>query len=164
MPPRKVWAIFVLVLIANYFISNLLFPAADAPITIPYTVFRDQAGRGNVAAIYSRNTSIEGRFKSAVTWPPPGEAHPPAARAQRSLPSRTATTFTTELPAFFDRDLEGFLIRNGVEISAVPIQQGSGWATLLFGFGPALLIIAFYVWMYRRAAHYIYTFKIKKAN
>jgi cell division protease FtsH len=152
LPPRKMWAIFVLVLVANYFISNLLFPSADAPITVPYTVFRDQAGRGNVSAIYSRNTSIEGRFKAPVTWPPAGEAHPPAARAQPKLPSRTASTFTTELPAFFDRDLEGYLIRNGVEISAVPIQQGSGWATLLFGFGPALLIIAFYVWMYRRAS------------
>ena len=34
----------------------------------------------------------------------------------------------------------------------MPIQQGSPLATLLFGFGPALLIIAFYVWMFRRAA------------
>jgi cell division protease FtsH len=38
-----------------------------------------------------------------------------------------------------------------VEISAVPIQQGSALGTLLFGFGPALLLIGFYVWMYRRA-------------
>ena len=43
------------------------------------------------------------------------------------------------------------MIDNKVEISAVPIQSGSGWATLLFGFGPAILIIAFYVWLYRRA-------------
>src|SRR5262249_20674928 len=41
---------------------------------------------------------------------------------------------------------------HNVEISAVPIQQGSAWSTLLFGFGPAILLIAFYVWMYRRAA------------
>jgi cell division protease FtsH len=56
------------------------------------------------------------------------------------------------LPAFFDRNLETFLTAHGVEISAVPIQQGSGWTTLLYGFGPAILIIGFYVWMYRRAA------------
>ncbi|HET8746871.1 MAG TPA: ATP-dependent zinc metalloprotease FtsH, partial [Ramlibacter sp.] len=52
---------------------------------------------------------------------------------------------------FFARDLEPFLISHGAEISAVPIQQGSGWATLLYGFGPAILLIAFYVWLYRRA-------------
>src|SRR5690606_30677186 len=44
-----------------------------------------------------------------------------------------------------------FLIEHDVEISASPIQNGSPWATLLFGFGPALLIIGFYVWLFRRA-------------
>ena len=40
-----------------------------------------------------------------------------------------------------------------MEISAEPIQEGSSpWATLLFGFGPALLLIGFYVWLFRRAA------------
>jgi cell division protease FtsH len=48
--------------------------------------------------------------------------------------------------------LEAFLIEHKVEISAVPIREGSLWVTLLFGFGPAILIIAFYVWLYRRAA------------
>jgi cell division protease FtsH len=49
--------------------------------------------------------------------------------------------------------LEAFLIDNKVEISAEPIQEGgSPWVTLLFGFGPALLLIGFYVWMFRRAA------------
>jgi ATP-dependent metalloprotease FtsH len=55
------------------------------------------------------------------------------------------------LPAFFDRNLESFLIEHNVEISAVPIQQGGLWTTILY-FGPALLLIGFYVWMYRRAA------------
>jgi cell division protease FtsH len=161
MPPRKYWLFFVIVLVLNYLISTYLFPPADAPITVPYTVFREQAGNGNVSAIYSRGTTIQGRFKAAVTWPPPANPQQPNAAGQppprpgrdpAPATPRTADTFNTELPAFFDRDLEGFLIRNGVEISAVPIQQGSGWSTLLFGFGPAILIIAFYVWLYRRAA------------
>lgn len=163
MPPRKYWLFFVAVLLVNYLVTHFFFPAADAPITVPYTVFRAEAGKGNVSAIYSQGTGIEGRFKSPVTWPAPepaqqgGQAQqPPPQRAGGALPNRpeprTADTFTTELPAFFDRDLESFLIANGVEISAVPIRQGSGWATLLYGFGPAILIIAFYVWLYRRAA------------
>jgi cell division protease FtsH len=45
------------------------------------------------------------------------------------------------------------LISNGVEISAEPIDEGGGpWTTLIFGFGPALLLILFYVWIFRRAA------------
>ena len=59
--------------------------------------------------------------------------------------------FNTELPAFFDRNLESFLIQHNVEISAVPIQQGGLWSTLL-SFAPAILLIGFYVWIYRRTA------------
>jgi cell division protease FtsH len=159
LPPRKAWAIFALILLVNYFVMSYLFPGPDAPITIPYTVFRDQVGKDNVAAIYSRDTSIEGRMKSPITWPTAeareqakGVRGNPAAIEQAHVPARSGSTFVTELPAFFDRGLEGFLIQHGVEISAVPIRQGSGWATLLYGFGPAILLIAFYVWMYRRAS------------
>jgi cell division protease FtsH len=49
--------------------------------------------------------------------------------------------------------LESFLIDHGVEISAKPMEEGSSpLTTLLFGFGPALLFIGFYVWMFRRMA------------
>src|SRR6185437_3757306 len=54
---------------------------------------------------------------------------------------------------FVDPGLEKLLIDIKVEISAQPIQEGgSSWTTFLFGFGPALLIIGFYVWIFRRAA------------
>jgi cell division protease FtsH len=57
------------------------------------------------------------------------------------------------VPAFVDPGLEALLVDNGVEIRAVPIRIGaSPLATLLLGFGPALLLIGFYVWIYRRAA------------
>ncbi|MDE2604776.1 MAG: ATP-dependent zinc metalloprotease FtsH [Burkholderiales bacterium] len=161
MPPRRYWLLFAFVLLVNWLVMTYLFPSGEAPVTIPYTEFRDEVARNNVVSIYSRATSIEGRFKTPVTWPPPKPApqpgQPPAPR-QRPIPgendgpSRTAGTFTTELPAFFDRNLESFLIGHDVEISAVPLQQGGVLSTLVYGFGPALLIIGFYVWMYRRAA------------
>jgi cell division protease FtsH len=137
---------------------SYLFPQPNAPVTTPYTVFREEVAKGNVTAIYSRGTTIEGRFKTAVTWPTPEELKQAGQTSRRTTldrqllpPPRTSVYFNTELPAFFDRGLEGFLIQHNVEISAVPIQQGGFWSTV-FSFAPALLIIAFYVWMYRRTA------------
>ena len=154
LPPRRSWLIFLAILFLNYLLMRYLFPGPGEPITVPYTVFKEQVAEGNVAAIYSRGTSIEGRFQAPVTWPPEGEGKGAPVRRglPKSQPTRTSDTFTTELPAFVDAGLEKFLIDHNVEISAVPIREGSPWATLLFGFGPAILIIAFYVWIYRRAA------------
>ena len=155
MPPRRSWAVFAILLLINWFVASLIFPQ-DAPLTVPYTVFRGEAGRNNVTAIYSRGTTIEGRFRAPVTWPTAEDIKQAGSEPRKTtidkrlLPEpRTGVHFTTELPAFFDRNLEGFLIQHDVEISAVPIQQG-GLLSTLFSFLPALLLIAFYVWMYRR--------------
>jgi cell division protease FtsH len=159
MPGRRAWLIFLVILAANYLVMRLLLPNSEAPITIPYTSFKEQVEKDNVDAIYSKGASIEGRFKKPVTWPPPGGKDAAAARDNKGVTRfleqsepRTASTFTTTLPAFVDPGLESFLIGRKVEISAIPIQGNSPWATFLFGFGPALLIILFYVWMYRRAS------------
>ncbi len=153
LPPRRAWLIFLAVLFANYFVMRLFFPDGDAAVTVPYTVFKEEAAKGNVKSIYSQGASIEGRFASPVTWPPEGAGEIEKRPGALSGPqSRTASTFNTTLPAFVDPRLEQFLIDNKVEISAVPIQTGSVLGTLLFGFGPALLLIGFYVWLYRRAS------------
>jgi cell division protease FtsH len=166
----------VLALIANFFLMRYLMPGSEGPLAVPYTLFKEQVSKANVEAIYSQGESITGRFKAPVTYPPPeqkvdsrdagsqttakpGAASRPATQTasergplRRETP-RTASTFTTTLPSFIDPGLEAFLIENKVEISAKPIEEGgSPWATLLFGFGPALLFIGFYVWMFRRAA------------
>lgn len=143
----------MIILVINYLVMKLFFPGADTPVTVPYTVFKQEVANGNVKSIYSQGASIEGRFGAPVTWPPPNEKNAEQRPGPLSqTPSRTAPTFTTTLPAFVDPSLEQFLIANKVEISAVPIQNGNAWATLLYGFGPALLLIGFYVWLYRRAA------------
>jgi cell division protease FtsH len=151
MPPRNTWVTFVLILLINYFLVKTFFADPDAPLTIPYTVFKQEVTKGNVQSIYSQGVSIEGRFGTPVTWPPKEQDRRTGSKLFSEAPSRTATSFTTTLPAFVDPGLEQFLIDRKVEISAVPIKSG-GLATLLFGFGPALLLIGFYVWLYRRAA------------
>ncbi|HET9665094.1 MAG TPA: ATP-dependent zinc metalloprotease FtsH, partial [Burkholderiales bacterium] len=145
------------IIIINYLLMRLIFPGPEEPVTIPYTYFKQQVVKGNVSAIYSKGSSIEGRFVAPIKWPPPDEPKdvkklPSAPRDSGGSQPRQADTFTTELPAFVDPGLEQFLIDHKVEISALPIKTGSAWATLLFGFGPALLIILFYVWLYRRAS------------
>ena len=154
VPPRRTWWTFFAILLVNYLLVRALFSGADAAVTVPYTVFREQVAQGNVSAIYSQGVSIEGRFVKPVPWPPPGHAiGVRAASAPRgSRPPEPAETFTTTLPAFVDPGLEQFLIDHKVEISAQPIRSGGGWGALLLGFGPALLIIGFYVWLYRRAS------------
>jgi cell division protease FtsH len=139
-------------------------------------LFKEEVAKGNVEAIYSQGESLTGRFKEPVTYPPKieknstssGDAQPAGEKdkpsngqaqkasdrraLQRDVP-KTSINFATTLPAFVDPGLEAFLIENGVEISAKPIEEGgSPIATLLFGFGPALLFIGFYIWMFRRAA------------
>jgi len=175
MPPGRTWLWFLGILLANYLLVRFFLPSPEAPITVPYTLFKEQVGKGNVEAIYSQGESITGRFKAPVTYPPPVEkgaatsgesesgsekdAAPsgaPQKGGERSMERlgapKTSSNFTTTLPSFVDPGLESFLIDNQVEISAKPIEEGSGWATLLFGFGPALLFIGFYVWIFRRAA------------
>jgi cell division protease FtsH len=152
MPPRNAWVSFLILLLINYFLVKTFFADADAPVTIPYTVFKQEVTKGNVKSIYSQGVSIEGRFGTPVTWPPKEQDRHKDSGLFSEAPSRTASFFTTTLPAFVDPGLEQFLIDNKVEISAVPIKTGSASATLLFGFGPALLLIGFYVWIYRRAA------------
>jgi cell division protease FtsH len=150
MPPRKTWLWFVLVLIANFLLVRLLMPAAESPTTVPYTLFKEEVRKGNVQAIHSQGDIITGRFKTAVIYTPAQDRAAPPGREPQ--PPKPTTAFTTTLPAFVDPGLEAFLIEHQVEISAKPIQEGSAWTTVLFGFGPALLFIAFYVWMFRRAA------------
>ena len=161
MPPSRVWVWFVVAIIVNYFIVRLLSPGGEPSVTVPYTFFKDEVGKGNVQAIYSQADTIKGRFRTAVTYPPvsdagtapKGESQPSKeSRATPAPASKTARAFETTLPSFVGPGFEAFLIDHHVEISAKPIEEGSNpLISLLFGFGPALLLIGLYVWMFRRA-------------
>jgi cell division protease FtsH len=172
MPPRRTWAWFLLILLANYLLFSVLFPGKDRPVNIPYTLFKDEVNKKNVEAIYTRGDLVSGRFLNPVMYPAPkpsaedktgkqenasdktgkAVAEPGPAGEEQTKP-REVRQFKTILPSFVDPGLEAFLIGHGVEIRADPIEEGASalW-TLMFGFGPAILLIAFYVWMYRRAA------------
>jgi cell division protease FtsH len=153
IPPANTWWRFALILLTNYLLVTLLMPSPESPVTVPYTLFRQEVGKGNVDAIYGKGETIAGRFKVPVVYPPDSAnlKGTPSAQITRRQPSRPITSFTTTLPAFFDRGLEGYLIDHGVEISAEPVnEERSPLLTLLYSFGPGLLFIGFYFWLFKK--------------
>ncbi len=140
--PRRTWVNFLIILLINIAIVRFLFPSRGAPVKVPYTLFRQQVTAHNVQAIYSRGSSILGRFVKPITYPRD------TTNGGRPAP---VTDFATEVPSFVDPGLEGLLINNGVEISAKPLQE-TGWFGLLSSFAPTLFIVALYIWLFRRAS------------
>jgi len=148
VPPGRILIFFLVLLVANYLISSLFLPDPEDPVPISYTTFRAQLTADNVEAVHARGGELEGRFKSPISWTPPETS----AEGSRGEPVQVST-FTTLLPSFADPGLETEMIEKGVDIRATPIETGSSLlATLLWSFGPALLIIGLWVWMIRRAA------------
>jgi cell division protease FtsH len=142
--PRRSWMTFVLVLLANFLLMRLLFPGPQVG-KVPYTVFKQEVVKGNVATVYSRGERVTGRFERPVAFPAELEGRT-GARPD------TIVDFETTLPSFVDPGLETLLIEHGVEISARPIQETNPWLSLLYSFAPALVLIGLYVWMFSRGA------------
>ena len=74
MPPSRTWTWFLAVLLINFLVVRYLLPRADAPVKVPYTLFKQEVTKRNVRDIYSRGESLEGRFIAPVTYPPPGDS------------------------------------------------------------------------------------------
>jgi cell division protease FtsH len=141
-PPWRTWISFALIVLINVLVMRVLF-APDKPAKVPYTLFKQEVARGNVERIYSRGERLTGRFESTVTYPASFDS------TTGSRP-RSIRRFETTVPAFVDPGLEALLIEHGVEISAEPLEQGGGWLSVVLSFAPGLLLIGFYVWLFRR--------------
>ncbi len=148
MPPFKTWLWFMAVLLLNYFLASSFVPSAEEPIVVPYTLFKEQVQKHNVSAIFGKGETITGSFKVPITYPSVDDKS-----AILSNVPKTSRAFTTTLPSFVDPGLEAFLIEHEVEISAKPLyEERSPLATLLYSFGPSLLFIGMYIWMFRRTS------------
>jgi cell division protease FtsH len=109
----------------------------SGPQPVPYTEFKTQVADKNVAELFARGDSIEGQLKKAV--PVPGQQ------------DRTYQQFTTERPTFASDDLLAELTDGGAVVRATPLVQQRGILTnMLMSFAPLLLLVAFYVWMFKR--------------
>jgi cell division protease FtsH len=141
MPKWPWWVTFLIVLVGNYFLMNVLFPPESARVPISYTYFKDQVTTDNVAEISSRGDTIQGTFRQPVSYPPDG--------GDKVL---SVSAFTTVQPQFADPGLETLLNEHGVQINARSLDEPRNpLLTLLLSFGPTLLLIGGFMWLSSKA-------------
>ncbi len=114
-----------------------------ARVRIPYSpTFLGQVKAGNVKEISSTADSIEGSLKTAIKYPA-GDAN-----------ASPTTDISTQVPSFADNSqLSSLLQDHGVTIDANNPDTGPSFLeSLIFGFGPTLLLVLLFVLLMRRAA------------
>jgi len=99
---RGFWIYLVVLLLLNYLIS-VLFTNGPPRLTVPYTTFIQQVNADNVKDVTAQGNSIQGDFKSSVTYG-----------------SASGAAFQTERPVFAQDNLEALLQQHNVPITATP--------------------------------------------
>src|SRR5207245_672662 len=138
MRTPRFWITLAILFVANILISNVLFSAGQPPtVTICYNAFLDQVNAGNVASITSTGESITGVAKQPV----------------KDSSGSSSTKFKTQRPSFANDDLQALLQQHNVVINAKdPNASTPLWETLLFSFGPTILLVVGFLYLSRRAA------------
>ncbi len=136
-------ALLVLGLLALnlWFSSQALKPGAR--VRIPYSpTFLAQVRSGNVQEVSSTGDAIQGSFQHAVKYP------------RDDASAQPTTSFSTQVPSFANNaELSSLLQSKGVTIDANSPDSGPSFLeSVLFGFGPTLLLILLFVLIMRRAA------------
>ncbi|HEU5102001.1 MAG TPA: ATP-dependent zinc metalloprotease FtsH [Roseiflexaceae bacterium] len=152
MRSPRFWIILLVLLAINWLLVPLLFPEPQDRVSVPYTFFKQQVASGNVSKITSRGEDIQGEFKQPIAHPDPPAQQTSPAQTPAQTP-QTYTKFATIRPAFEDLELLQLLEQNGVVITAEPLEAPrSPLLTLLFSFGPTLLLLGGFLWLSSRAA------------
>jgi cell division protease FtsH len=141
--PRWLVGLLVLGLLAlNLWISSQAL-SPNARVRIPYSpTFLAQVQSRNVSEISSTGDAIQGSLRHAIKYPPTDASAP------------ATTNFSTQVPAFANgTELFNQLRASGATIDAKPTDTGPSFlASVLFGFGPTLVLILLFVLIMRRAA------------
>ena len=122
-----------------YLLADLLlnlFGNANS-ISITYTEFNKQLNAGQVAQIYAKGDTIQGKLKSAQPKPDNGKG--------------SYTDFTTQRPVFAQDDLWSTLVAKGVVVDAEPVvKERSFLVNLLISLAPMLLLVVLWLVIARR--------------
>jgi cell division protease FtsH len=110
-------------------------------MNVPYTFFRAQVEQGNVKEVTSKGDEIQGKFRKKTEYKPDGGK------------GKSDDDFDTVRPSFGDDGLLRLMLEKDVTVNSKPLDEGTPlWQTLIFGFGPTLLLVGIFVWIARRAA------------
>ena len=152
-PPggRWFWAALVGLLIFNITVSNAFFSPED-PVRVSYTTFLEQIEAGNVEAVTSTDQTITGQFFEPLPPDETTDAEDTGGGLFGNATTPETLLFETERPSFADDDLLTILATAGVDVNAEdPNAPPPFWVQLLTGFGPTLLIIWIFFYLFRRA-------------
>ncbi len=151
-PPRRNWLGLLLrglLVYALFFAVLTWFDGTKRPEPISYTEFDAQVTAGNVGEVFARGYTIEGQLKEERPVPVPGEATDPEDAAENR--GKLYKRFSTERPVFAQDDLMARLDTSGTVVRATPLVGQRGMLmNLLLSFGPLMLLVGFYFWMFRR--------------
>ncbi len=133
---RRFVVILLSLLVLNWLIVAIFAPAEER-IRVPYNpTFLEQVRADNVKEISSKGDTVQGEFNKDVEYK-----------------GDKAKGFETEIPTFANKDeLSSLLTTNNVTINAEPPNSRSLLETILFSFGPTILLVALFIWIFRRAA------------
>jgi len=135
-PRRPKWVGIGLLLLLLLYLLVVWKPPEDAqPQDIPYSEFKQLVRDGAVVQVSLSGDQIR------------GELDTPQALVPRGRPARS---FITRVPAMGDEDLLGLLEEQGVEVRVRPPPGETGGGRLLLAFLPWLVLIAIYIWFWRR--------------
>src|SRR3954466_10516859 len=137
--PRLRWSTVGVWLIGYLLLFGLLTvqDRLTGPEPVPYTEFKTQVANRNVGALFAHGNSIQGELKKAAAVP--------------EQKDQTYQRFSTERPTFATDDLLTELTDGGATVRAKPLVEQRGFlANVVISFAPILLLVAFYVWMFRR--------------
>ncbi len=134
--PRRFIVILIGLFVLNWALVQIFAPA-EKEIRVPYTpTFLNQLRGDNVKEISSTGETLQGEFKKDVTYE-----------------DESAKRFETEVPTFADEEqLANLLEQHDVVVNAKPPGSRSLLETILFSFGPTILLVALFIWLFRRAA------------
>src|SRR5690554_2355938 len=123
-------ALWVMIVVMTIFAVRFMQGVDESAATLDYTEFMDQVVNGNVHAVEIVQYDLTGELRSPIT-----------------REGQQYTEFTTYLPMGVQDSLVPELIERDVIVRAAPPHQG--WGTLLIGMLPWLLMIAFWIWIFR---------------
>jgi cell division protease FtsH len=144
-PNRTRWwiaGVVIVLLGLNLWISSQALQP-NAPVRIPYSpTFLNQVESGNVKEISSTGDAIQGTLKTGIRYPPSDTSLQPT------------TNFSTQVPSFANNQaLSSLLQSHSVTIDAQSPNKGpSVLESIIFGFGPTILLFAIIFFIMRRAA------------